>query len=115
MTADHPSPANPHYQVKRIEKIIAGNDVQVRLFTLAPGDVIPWHYHRQCSDYYFVLEGELIVATGKPEGGETRLGVGSAHSITSGTTHLVANRSSANCRFLLVQGVGLPDWVKAEP
>ena len=33
----------PDYQVKNVEPIVVGSDIQVRLFTLARGDVIPWH------------------------------------------------------------------------
>jgi len=30
-----------NYQVKSIEPVVIGSDVQARLFTLAPGDTIP--------------------------------------------------------------------------
>ena len=33
------------YTVKNIEAIAEGSDMRARLYTLAPGDVIPWHYH----------------------------------------------------------------------
>ena len=36
-----------NYQVKKVEPVVVSNDVQVRVFTLAHGDVIPWHYHRE--------------------------------------------------------------------
>jgi hypothetical protein len=41
--------------VKKIEAVAIGTDVQARLFTLAPADVIPWHQHSESTDYYFVL------------------------------------------------------------
>ncbi len=53
----------PAYKVKRVESVIRGSDVQARLFTLAPGEAIPWHYHRQSTDHYFVLEGVLSIST----------------------------------------------------
>jgi len=40
--------------------------VQARLFTLAPGEAIPRHYHRQSTDHYFVLEGVLSISTHAP-------------------------------------------------
>jgi hypothetical protein len=35
------APNKPNYNVKKIEAIAIGTDVQARLFTLAPADVIP--------------------------------------------------------------------------
>lgn len=40
------------YTVKSIETVMAGADVQARIFTLAPGDVIPWHHHSETADHY---------------------------------------------------------------
>jgi hypothetical protein len=33
----------PSYTVKNIEAIAVGSEMRARLYTLAPGDVIPWH------------------------------------------------------------------------
>ncbi len=102
-----------NYQVKRVESVMTGTDVRARLFTLAPGDVIPWHYHRTAADHYFVLEGELTVQTRAPEEIQT-VGTGRHYRIRPGTRHLIANRSTVDCRFLLLQGIGGFDWVKAD-
>lgn len=102
-----------NYRVKNTEPVITGSDVRARLFTLAPGDVIPWHYHRAAADHYFVLQGELTISTRRPE--ETRtVRVGSNYRIAPGSPHLIANRSAADCQFLLLQGVGSSDWIKAD-
>ena len=45
--------------VKAIEPVAIGSDVQARVFTLAPGEEIPWHFHSAVTDWYFVLEGTL--------------------------------------------------------
>ena len=58
--------AKPNYTVKSVETVVAGTDAKVRLFTLAFGDVIPWHYHGQSTDHYFVLEGVLSISTREP-------------------------------------------------
>jgi len=101
-----------NYKVKSIEPIMMGSDVQARLFTLAPGETIPWHFHRTAADHYFVLEGALTVVTREPDSSRT-LGVGDDYRITPGMVHLIANRSAIDCRFLLLQGIGKYDWVKA--
>lgn len=102
-----------NYQVKNIEPVMTGSDVRGRLFTLAPGDVIPWHCHVKTADHYFVLQGELTVSTRQPEETQT-MGVGRNYRIEPGRPHLIANRSAADCQFLLLQGVGTADWVKIE-
>jgi quercetin dioxygenase-like cupin family protein len=108
------SPAQrPNYKVKSIEPIMTGSDMQARLFTLAPGETIPWHYHETAADHYFVLEGALTVVTHEPEASQT-IRSGSDYRIAPGTPHLICNRSSADCRFLVLQGVGKYDWVKLD-
>jgi quercetin dioxygenase-like cupin family protein len=54
------------YTVKSIEPVAIGSDVQARIFTLAPGETIPWHYHSAVTDWYFVLEGALSIETRAP-------------------------------------------------
>jgi quercetin dioxygenase-like cupin family protein len=103
----------PSYSVKHVEVIANGTDVRARLFTLAPGEIIPWHYHSQSTDHYFVLEGTLTVRTRNPEQFSV-VKVGKSHRLTARTTHQISNQSERDCRFLLVQGVGALDWVKAE-
>src|SRR6266702_1480541 len=55
------------YEVKNVEPVVVSNDIQVRVFTLAHGDVIPWHYHRESTDHYFVLRGTLTIETRSPD------------------------------------------------
>jgi quercetin dioxygenase-like cupin family protein len=103
-----------NYSVKRVEPVLKGSDVQARIFTLAPGERVPWHYHRQSRDHYFVFEGILSVTT-RNFGEKTQtIGVGGAHSVAPGTAHLIANEGSVDCRFLLPQGVGTYDWIKVD-
>lgn len=102
-----------NYQVKNIEPVMIGSNMRARLFTLAPSDMIPWHYHSAAEDHYFVLQGALTVSTRLPEDTQT-VGVGRDYQIAPGRPHLIANRSDADCRFLLLQGVGALDWVKVE-
>jgi quercetin dioxygenase-like cupin family protein len=74
-----------NYAVKSIETVLEGVDVKARIFTLAPSDVIPWHYHSEVTD----------------------------HFITAANPHTVSNRGPTDCQFLLLQGVGRYDWKKA--
>ena len=74
----------PSYTVKNIEAIAESSDMRARLYTLAPGDVIPWHYHTAVTDWYFCLAGILRVETRAPRGDE-RLAVGARYQTASRT------------------------------
>jgi quercetin dioxygenase-like cupin family protein len=113
MTTKPATVGNRNYQVKNIESVAIGSDMQARLFTLAPGDEIPWHFHKECTDYYFVLEGVLSVATNE-QSHTLKITTGNNYRIAPGIPHRIANQSAADCRFLLIQGVGKCDWIRAE-
>lgn len=103
----------PNYTVKASELVIAGPGVQARLFTLAPKQGIPWHYHSEITDHYFVLRGKLTIQTQNPDR-ESTIETGNCHLLAPGIAHLVENRDLADCQFLLLQGVGKYDWIKFE-
>jgi quercetin dioxygenase-like cupin family protein len=108
----NPEPTKPGYTVKNIETVAVGKDVRARLYTLAPGEVIPWHSHTEISDEFFVLGGELTVETRTPD--DRRIvGVGGRDRVTPGCVHQTSNHGTDDCRFLLIQGVGKYDWIKA--
>jgi quercetin dioxygenase-like cupin family protein len=100
------------YTVKSVEPVAIGSDVQARVFTLAPGEEIPWHFHSAVTDWYFVLEGALSIETRAPADRRI-LTIGSRYHIPPKTAHLIANRSESDTRFLLVQGVGAYDFLRA--
>lgn len=103
---------NSNYTVNDIETIVKGADVVVRLFTLKPGDRIPWHYHSESIDHYFVLEGTVSIDT-RGADGRISLGLGERYRVEPGEEHSVANTNDTVTRFILVQGVGKYDWLKA--
>lgn len=106
-----PAPAVPAYQVDRIEIVLKTPDVLARVFTLVPGDRIPWHLHRLSSDHYFVLAGTLTIATEHPQA-TVQLAVGERWRVDQGTHHEVSNQGEVPASFLLLQGVGGYDWIK---
>jgi quercetin dioxygenase-like cupin family protein len=101
------------YKVRDIHVVAKGNDVLVREYTLDPGEAIPWHHHSEVSDYYYGLEGVVLVETRNPPGRhEVRTGQSAKVAPPSG--HHVSNPGRSPCRFLLVQGVGNYDFVREE-
>jgi mannose-6-phosphate isomerase-like protein (cupin superfamily) len=102
-----------NYTVKSIGTVVAGVDVQARIFTLTLGEIIPWHYHSETTDHYFVLSGRLTVEKRAPP--ERRsLAVGERYQIAPRHCHEISNRESIDCQFLLLQGVGKYDWIKSK-
>jgi len=102
----------PNYTVKHIEPVMAGPDFQARVFTLAQSERVPWHCHSEVTDHYFVLHGALTIETRKPDERHV-IEAGSRYRIEPGTIHTVSNQESADCTYLLLDGVGKYDWLKA--
>jgi quercetin dioxygenase-like cupin family protein len=101
------------YQVKKISVIAKGADVLVREYVLGPGEFVPWHHHTQITDYYYSLEGVVLIETRAPAT-RRELNPGESATVTPPTAHHVSNASGKPCRFLLIQGVGKYDFVKEE-
>lgn len=101
------------YKVRDIHVVVRGTDVLVREYTLDPGEAISWHRHSEVSDYYYGLEGMVVVETLNPPA-RHEIGIGQSATVTPPTVHRVSNPDTQTCRFLLVQGVGRYDFVKAD-
>lgn len=97
-------------------KIVAlGSDVQVKEFTLGPGEEVPWHHHSQMFDIFYCLEGHLDIDLAEVELGHRPAGlslkVGESAKVEAGTAHRPHNSGPGICRFLLIQGVGKYDYI----
>ena len=101
------------YNVHAIRVVAKGADVLVREYILDPGETVPWHRHTEVSDYYYCLEGLVVVETRVPQA-RHEIPAGQSASVTSPTVHQVSNPGGQRCRFLLIQGVGKYDFVKAD-
>lgn len=101
------------YKVRSIHVVAKSDDVLVREYTLDAGEAIPWHRHSQVADYYYGLEGRVVVETRNPPA-RHELGAGQSGTVTPNTVHQVFNPAKSPCRFLLVQGVGKYDFIREE-
>src|SRR5947207_4313584 len=97
------------YTVKSIEPVAIGSDVQARLFTLAPGETIPWHYHSAVTDWYFVLEGTLSIETRAPAA-HHELAIGEGYHISPKTASLRQTRPHRHTRSIVVGRGGVCDF-----
>jgi quercetin dioxygenase-like cupin family protein len=106
------------YQVQHISLVVAGPGFQVREFTVAPGEEVPWHYHTEVTDWCYCLEGVVTAQTRdrtRPDAVTTiRLTPGQSCRIEPGMAHRLANGEDAPCRYLLVQAGGQHDFNKVD-
>ena len=101
------------YKVRDIHVVAKSNDVLVREYTLDPGEAIPWHHHSEVSDYYYGLEGIVLVETREPAA-RHEIRVGQSAKVEPPSAHHVSNPGRSPCRFLLVQALGKYDFVREE-
>ena len=112
------SRAKPAYEVQKITTVVSGAGFQVREFTVAPGEEVPWHYHSEATDWCYCLEGVVAaqsrdrLGTGKVT--MRRLTPGLSCRIEAGTVHRLTSGSDTMCRYLLVQAGGKYDFNKVE-
>ena len=104
----------PDYQVQKITTVAASAGVQVREFTVAPGEEVPWHFHTEVTDWCYCLEG-VVAAQVRAAGDKVtlrRLKPGQSCRIEAGTIHRLTSGSDDACRYLLVQAGGKYDFNK---
>lgn len=99
-----------HYEIAGSELVAEGADLRVQVLTLAPGQCIPWHYHSEVTDHFVCLEGPMIVATRAPRT-QHCLTPGERCTVPARTAHTVEGEAAGPCKFLIVQGVGVYDFV----
>jgi quercetin dioxygenase-like cupin family protein len=104
----------PYVRAGKINWIAKGSDVGVQERTLAPGEVIPWHYHTIITDTTYCIEGTVqIEMLDPPE--RVLLAVGKSHVVPINRPHQVTAAGGKACRFLLIQGVGKYDRHPVDP
>jgi quercetin dioxygenase-like cupin family protein len=71
---------------------------------------VPWHYHNNVQDTFYVLEGQIRIFLQSPKE-ELRLGPGETYTVRPRRPHLVINGGDASATFLVLQGIGEYDFV----
>ena len=98
----------------KVTWIAKGTDVGVQERTLAPGQVIPWHYHTIIADTTYCLEGTVQVDMLNPTE-RVLLAAGESHAVPPNRPHHISPHGDRPCRFLLIQGVGAYDRHPVDP
>ena len=98
------------YEVERRSHHAARPGFRISEMEIGPTQTIPWHYHTQTQDTFYVLIGAIRIFTREPKE-EIRLTVGQTFSIPPGRPHLVTNAGDVSAVFLVLQGMGEHDFV----
>jgi quercetin dioxygenase-like cupin family protein len=103
--AEHPRPPP--------QIVLQTPEVRVAEFSLAPGEGQPWHRHSEVADHFYCLEGLIEVRVRDPDR-RMILRPGEKCTVQPGSVHHVMNASDATSRYLLIQGLGKYDFVRAD-
>ena len=98
------------YEIAGRETVAEGADLRVSVLTLSAGQEVPWHYHTEITDSFVCLEGPMVVETRAPRNAY-RLEPGQRCAVSSKTAHRVRGEAGGPCKVLIVQGVGVYDFV----
>jgi quercetin dioxygenase-like cupin family protein len=98
------------YEVERRAYHLQRPGFRVAELQLSPTQKVPWHYHSNISDTFYVVEGEMRLFLQNPKQ-EVRLKPGESFVAAAGRPHLVTNAGTTSLTFLIMQGVGEYDYV----
>ena len=98
------------YQVERREYYATRPGFRIAEMQISPTQTVPWHYHNEVQDTFYVVTGKICIFTREPEE-EVRLTPGQTYSVRPGRPHLVTNTGDASAVFLVLQGMGEYDFV----
>ena len=100
----------PFYEVERRAEHAARPGFRITELQISKTQKVPWHYHSNVQDTFYVLEGELRIFLQNPKE-EVRLKPGETYTARARRPHLVTNGGNASATFLVLQGIGEYDFV----
>jgi mannose-6-phosphate isomerase-like protein (cupin superfamily) len=98
------------YEVERRARHAERPGFRISELQIGPEQQVPWHYHTNVQDTFYVLEGEIRVFLRDPKE-DVRLTPGQTYAVRPGRPHLVTNGGQRSATFLVLQGIGVYDFV----
>jgi quercetin dioxygenase-like cupin family protein len=102
--ASHP------YEVERRARHAGRPGFRIAELQISATQKVPWHYHTNVTDTFYVLEGQIRIFLREPKE-EVRLLPGQTYTVRPGRAHLVTNALATSATFLILQGIGEHDFV----
>jgi len=98
------------YEVERRTKHAERPGFRINEIQLSTTQKVPWHYHNNVQDTFYVLKGQIRVFLRDPKE-EIRLEPGQTYTVAPKRPHLVINGGDSSATFLVLQGIGEYDFV----
>ena len=98
------------YEVEHRAEHAARPGFRITEIQISSAQKVPWHYHNNVQDTFYVLKGSLRLFLRDPKE-EVRLGPGDTYSVKPRRPHLVVNGGEGSATFLVLQGIGEYDFV----
>ena len=98
------------YEVERRAEHAARPGFRITELQISPKQKVPWHYHNNVQDTFYVLAGSIRIFLQEPKQ-EVRLMPGETFSVAARRPHLVTNGGETSATFLVLQGLGEYDFV----
>ncbi len=102
--------SKPPYEVERSARHAERPGFRISELQIGPCQEVPWHYHTKIRDTFYVLEGRVRIQFRNPEA-EVCLGPGETTTADVGRPHRVTNAGEGSAVFLVLQGVGVYDFI----
>ena len=109
-----PKDASHFYEVERRAYHAERPGFRINELQISPSQSVPWHYHSNIQDTFYVLEGEIRIFLREPKE-EVRLRSAQTYSVAPRRPHLVTNGGDTSATFLILQGIGEYDFVPLVP
>ena len=98
------------YEVERRATHAARPGFRIQELQISPTQQVPWHYHNNVQDTFYVLTGMIRIFLQEPKE-EIRLSPGETYTVRPKRAHLVTNASDRSATFLVLQGIGEYDFM----
>jgi len=98
------------YEVERRARHAERPGFRISEIQISPSQKVPWHYHSNVADTFYVLQGAIRIFLREPKQ-EVRLGPGETFAVPPKRPHLVVNGGDASATFLVLQGLGEYDFI----
>jgi quercetin dioxygenase-like cupin family protein len=95
--------------IRSSDSLFSSEGVQISRLVLAPNEEVPWHFHSDVRDTFYVLRGPITIFTHEPES-TSIVNAGETFQTHEKQPHRVVNESDHDVSFVLIQGVGKFDF-----
>src|SRR5438105_14834704 len=98
------------YEVERRAYHAAGPGFRIAELQISPTQKVPWHYHNNVHDTFYVVSGSIRIYLQDPKE-QVLLVPSQTYAVPPGRPHLVTNAGETSAVFLVLQGIGEYDFV----